>query len=118
MATPITKPNAQATTHISQLRIQRIRLLTPVFCIFRPVWYIGGMKVKTSITLSEDLVQTIDEYSDEFKNRSAFLETAAWAFIDQLQRAERDAQDIEIINRRAEYLNDEVMDALAYQVSL
>ena len=76
------------------------------------------MKIKTSITLTEDLVQAIDEYSDQFKNRSAFLETAAWAFVDQLQRAERDAQDIEIINRRTEYLNDEVMDVLTYQVSL
>lgn len=76
------------------------------------------MKIKTSVTLSEDLVRTIDEFSDQFKNRSAFLETAAWAFIDQLRRAKRDARDIEIINRRAEYLNDEVMDALEYQVQL
>ena len=76
------------------------------------------MKIKTSITLSEDLVQSIDEFSGQFKNRSVFLETAAWAFIDQLQRAERDAQDLEIINRRADYLNEEVMDALGYQVSL
>jgi len=89
-----------------------------VFYTFCPRWYNRSMKIKTSITLTEDLVQAIDEYSDQFKNRSAFLETAAWAFVDQLQRAERDAQDIEIINRRTEYLNDEVMDVLTYQVSL
>ena len=76
------------------------------------------MKVKTSITLSEELVQSIDEFSGQYKNRSVFLETAAWALIAQLNRAERDARDIEIINRRAEYLNDEVMDALAYQTPL
>ena len=76
------------------------------------------MKIKTSITLSEELVQSIDEFSGQYKNRSVFLEMAAWAFIAQLHRAERDARDIEIINRRAEYLNEEVMDALAYQVSL
>jgi metal-responsive CopG/Arc/MetJ family transcriptional regulator len=76
------------------------------------------MKIKTSITLSEELVQSIDEFSGQYKNRSVFLETAAWAFIAQLQRAARDARDIEIINRRAEYLNEEVRDALTYQVSL
>ncbi len=81
-------------------------------------WYIWSMKIKTSVTLSEELVHTIDEFSDQFKNRSVFLETAAWAFIEQLRQAERDAQDMEIINRNATYLNDEVTDALTYQVAL
>ncbi len=74
------------------------------------------MKVKTSITLSENLLTTIDQFADNFKNRSIFLETAAWAFIEQLRRAERNARDLEIINLRADALNNEALDALSYQV--
>lgn len=80
------------------------------------------MKVRTSITLSGDLLHTIDklieQLSEQYHNRSAFMETAAWAFIEQLRRAQRTAKDIEIINRHADYLNKETMDALTYQVSL
>jgi hypothetical protein len=43
---------------------------------------------------------------------------AAWTFIAQQRRAQRNAKDIEIINRRADYLNKETMDALTYQVPL
>ena len=44
------------------------------------------MKVKTSITLSEDLLKAIDEYAGEYKNRSEFIEDAVRAFIIQLIR--------------------------------
>lgn len=76
------------------------------------------MKVKTSITLSQKLLDTIDRLPEEYRNRSAFLETAAWAFITDLERAEQAARDLEILNRRADYLNEEALDALAYQVPL
>jgi len=82
------------------------------------VEYYGGMKVKTSITLTEDLLNAIDQLPDEYHNRSSFLEAAAWAFISQLRRDEQATRDIEIINRCADRLNAEVMDALAYQVSV
>ncbi len=76
------------------------------------------MKVKTSITLSEDLLRAIEQLPDQYHNRSSFLESAAWAFISQLRRNEQATRDIEIINRRADLLNAEVMDALAYQVPI
>ncbi|MEZ4637358.1 MAG: hypothetical protein R2873_07915 [Caldilineaceae bacterium] len=76
------------------------------------------MKVKTSITLSQELLETIDHLPDHYGNRSLFLETAAWAYIRQLQRAEQAARDLEILNRRADYLNEEVNDALGYQVAM
>jgi metal-responsive CopG/Arc/MetJ family transcriptional regulator len=80
------------------------------------------MKVKTSITLSENLLTAIDELieegSEQFQNRSVFLEKAAWAFIAQIHYDEQTAKDIEIINRRADYLNQETMDALTYQIPL
>ncbi len=76
------------------------------------------MKVKTSITLSEELLEQIDLLPAQYQNRSVFLETAAWAYIEQLRREEQAARDLEILNRRADYLNAEVADALQYQVSL
>ncbi|MFN8496175.1 MAG: ATP-binding cassette domain-containing protein [Caldilineaceae bacterium] len=45
-------------------------------------------------------------------------EKAAWAYIAKLRRAQRNARDIEIINQRAAYLNQEVLDALSYQVPI
>ncbi len=76
------------------------------------------MKVKTSITLSEDLVKAIDEYAGKYNNRSEFIEEAVRAFIRQLIRKQQDAKDLEIINRRADYLNQEATDVLTYQVDL
>ena len=76
------------------------------------------MKIKTSITLSQDLINTLDNLPEEYRNRSHFLETAAWAYIAQLRRSEQAARDVEIINRRAEYLNEEVMEVLSYQAPL
>ena len=76
------------------------------------------MKVKTSITLSEDLLKAIDEYTGEYKNRSEFIEKAIQSFIKQLVRRQEDARDLKIINQRADYLNREAADVLTYQVGL
>jgi metal-responsive CopG/Arc/MetJ family transcriptional regulator len=76
------------------------------------------MKVKTSITLSEDLLKVISEYSEDYKNRSEFIEEAIRVFINQLIRKNQDARDLEIINRHADYLNREAADVLTYQVDL
>ncbi len=74
------------------------------------------MKVKTSITLSEDLLKAVDELSGQYKNRSEFVETALRSFIVQMIRNEQNAKDLEIINRRADHLNQEAIDVLLYQV--
>jgi len=76
------------------------------------------MKIKTSITLSDDVLKAIDLYSDEYKSRSEFLETAARKLIAQLARKEAEERDLEIINRRADTLNAEAEDVLTYQVPL
>lgn len=76
------------------------------------------MKVKIFITLSEDLLKAIDEYTGEYKNRSEFIEKAIQSFIKQLIRRQQDARDLEIINQRADYLNREAADVLTYQVDL
>jgi metal-responsive CopG/Arc/MetJ family transcriptional regulator len=76
------------------------------------------MKVKTSITLSEDLLEAIDQQARPDKTRSEFIEMAVRAFIARRIRDEQNARDLEIINRRADYLNQEAEVVLAYQVPL
>jgi metal-responsive CopG/Arc/MetJ family transcriptional regulator len=76
------------------------------------------MKIKTSVTLSEELLEQIDRRGEQFKNRSDFLEIAAKAFLARLERDELNARDLEIINRNADRLNCEAADVLDYQVEL
>ena len=76
------------------------------------------MKVKTSITLSDEIIKAIDLYIGEYKSRSEFLETAARNFIAQLVRKEVEQRDLEIINRNADSLNAEAADVLTYQLPI
>ncbi|MCL4457901.1 MAG: ribbon-helix-helix domain-containing protein [Nitrospirae bacterium] len=76
------------------------------------------MKVKTSITLSEDIVKYIDVTAGSAQTRSEFIENALRDFIAKQQQKERDLKDLSIINRRAEKLNKEAEDVLSYQVEL
>ena len=70
------------------------------------------MRVKTSVTLPDDLLRRIDR---EDSNRSAFIERAARVYLARLERSRRDAEDAEIINRRAGQLNREAADVLKHQ---
>ena len=70
------------------------------------------MRVKTSITLPEELLASIDNAD---QNRSAFIERAARAYLARLEKARRDAKDASIINRNAVRLNREAEDVLEYQ---
>ena len=70
------------------------------------------MRVKTSVRLPADLLATIDQFST---NRSAFVERAARAYLARLDKARREARDIEAINRNAERLNAEALDVIGYR---
>ncbi len=75
------------------------------------------MKIKTSITLSEDVLKAVDKRTkQQKKTRSDFIEAALRAFIQQLIREEQNARDLEIINRHADALNKEAAEVLEYQV--
>ncbi len=76
------------------------------------------MRTETAIMLPEDLLQTIDRLLGQYKNRSEFIESILRLFIEHITRKEQNSSDIEIIERRAEYLNQETVDALTYQVPL
>ena len=75
------------------------------------------MKVKTSITLSQEVLKAADKRAkQQRRTRSDFIEAAVRAFIRQLIRDERNARDLEIINQNADALNREASDVLEYQV--
>ena len=76
------------------------------------------MKVKTSVTLNEEIVEELDRITDEGANRSQMIERAVAEFIERQRRELRDVRDLEILNRSAEDLNEEVGDVLAYQSGL
>jgi len=74
------------------------------------------MKVKTSITLSRDLVEAIDRQAGSGRSRSDFIEATLRAHMEQIAREEANTRDLDTINRRAERLNREAQDVLDYQV--
>ena len=76
------------------------------------------MKVKTSITLSEELISAMDALSSQYGTRSALIEQAVRDFLATVAQRQREAQDLEILNRHAEALNVEAADVLSYQVEL
>ena len=84
--------------------------------IQRLIGYTNRMKVKTSITLSEDLITEIDTLLGEFGNRSAFVEQVLRDFLDAKARRFDATKEPEILNRFADELNEEAADTLSYQV--
>ena len=76
------------------------------------------MKVKISITLSEELIRQIDALSSQYGTRSALIERAVRDFLATAAQRQREARDLEILNRRAEALKAEAVDDLSYQVEL
>ena len=74
------------------------------------------MRVKTSISLSPQIIDEIDEIAGADKNRSRLIEQAIAEFIARHRRGQREARDLEILNRSADELNREMEDILEYQV--
>lgn len=75
------------------------------------------MKVKITVTLSNELLPQIDTLVVRFGNRSAVIEKAIRDFLAFEAKRRRDIQDVEILNRRWEALNKEAEDVLSYQVN-
>ncbi|MEM7799083.1 MAG: ribbon-helix-helix domain-containing protein [Chloroflexota bacterium] len=75
------------------------------------------MKIKTSVTLSEELLAEIDAIMPEGQNRSTFLEMAAMEHIARLNRLKQNQNDLEIINKNVVTLNEEALDVLNYQIN-
>ena len=72
------------------------------------------MKVKASITLSEDVLQAVDDLAMS-SSRSEVIEHALREFLAARARMVRDARDVEIMNKHADAYNLETADLLSYQ---
>lgn len=59
------------------------------------------MKVKTSVSLSDDLLRRIDERVGEPRRRSDFIEKAVRDHLRRLEREEDEEAEIERLNRIA-----------------
>jgi metal-responsive CopG/Arc/MetJ family transcriptional regulator len=76
------------------------------------------MKVKTSVTLSKEILALIDQYVEGENNRSAFIELAVKTYLELIKRSKRDQKDLKIINRLSDKLNQEAIDVLQFQAEL
>ena len=72
------------------------------------------MKVKTSITLSEELLDDVDRAAGS-ESRSAFIEGVLRGFLRRRTLNQEQDRDREILDRAASALNDEASDVLEYQ---
>lgn len=80
--------------------------------------YYSGMKIKTSITLSEDVIEDIRRITPKGGSRSETIERILRESFSRRARRARDRRDLELINQNAERLNEEAEDALSYQADL
>ncbi len=76
------------------------------------------MKVKTSVTLSEELLRAIDDYTGERGNRSGFIEKASWSYLGAEARAARYRRELALIDENADRLNAEQDDVMTDQAPL
>jgi metal-responsive CopG/Arc/MetJ family transcriptional regulator len=75
------------------------------------------MKSKTSLTLSEDLIASIDKMAGPKVSRSAYIEQILREFVNRRAQARKDTRDVAAINRHAAQLNAEMSDALTFQAN-
>ena len=76
------------------------------------------MKVKTSISLSEDIAARLDQLASRGESRSELIERLLRESFMEMERRAQDSKDLEIINRNADELNEEADDVLGFQVEL
>jgi metal-responsive CopG/Arc/MetJ family transcriptional regulator len=76
------------------------------------------MRVKTSVTIDERVLRAIDKTTSRNRSRSRVIEAAARDFLVRRARAAREARDLGILNERADALNREMDDVLAYQADV
>ena len=72
-------------------------------------------KIKTSITISNEILSEIDHLMPQNGNRSSFIESAIKFYIAQKYKEQRNLHDLELLNANYEYLNKEAHDILSYQ---
>jgi metal-responsive CopG/Arc/MetJ family transcriptional regulator len=74
------------------------------------------MKVKTSVTLSADILKTIGRAARKGESRSETIEGLVREALAARAHRAADEKDLALINAHAEHLNAEAGDVLGYQV--
>ena len=72
------------------------------------------MKIKTSLTLSEEVLAAIDKLVGD-SSRSALVERVLRQHLERRRRARARARELAGLNRLADRLNADVADVLDYQ---
>jgi len=75
------------------------------------------MKEKTSVTLSREVLQEIDQLAGSRQSRSAFIERVLRRYLRDRKLAQLHRQDLQRINDAASLLNAEAADVLEYQAA-
>lgn len=73
------------------------------------------MKVRTSVTLPEELLVKVDKLAGSRNRRSKIVESALTAYVAKAKPQKLNKRDIEIINRNAELINKQVEETLEFQ---
>jgi metal-responsive CopG/Arc/MetJ family transcriptional regulator len=76
------------------------------------------MRIKTSVTIDEQVLKAIDKLTTRSRGRSRLIEDAAREFLARRARAAREARDLAILNESATDLNKEMDDVLSYQADV
>lgn len=73
------------------------------------------MKTKTSVTLSPEILEAIDELAGPGASRSAVIERILRQFVKRRERAAIEKRDLAMLNRHGKRLNAEAAEVLGYQ---
>ena len=76
------------------------------------------MKLKTSVTLSEDIMKTLDRLARKGESRSAVVERLVRESLASRAKQAAAERDRALLDAHAEALNAEVEDVLRYQSDL
>ena len=74
------------------------------------------MKLKTSITLEQEVITAVEEAAREGESRSQVIERLLRQSLSARERVEIDKHDRNLMNEHADELNEEAVDVLDYQV--
>jgi len=75
------------------------------------------MNAKTSITLSEDVLDSVDRVAGSKESRCAFIERILRKYLRDHANPALQERDLKRINRAADRLNREAAEILGYQKS-
>lgn len=79
-------------------------------------------KVKTSVTISKNLLKEVDILAKDFRSRSEFVETVLRDLVERRRRRKKpkltDEEEIAILNRIADEQGEEILENLEYQIDI